>query len=177
MRHALNRTFDAAAYLAAACVLAILVLMIGASVGRAMGWRVGAANDIVAWLCAAAAFLAMAHAFKNGDFVRVTLLLETLKPGPRRFFEIVSLSVAVVAVGYLAYWAARFTWESWKFDDIAGGMVAIPMWIPQTSFVVGAVLFWLAIVDELVIVLRGGEPTYVRVVAERHAQGDFSADL
>lgn len=177
MRKALNWTFDAAAYLAATSVLGILVLMIGASVGRALGWRVGGANDIVAWLCAAAAFLAMAHAFKNGDFVRVTLLLEKLPPGPRRAFEIVSLSVAVVAVGYLAYWAARFTWESWKFEDVAGGMVAIPMWIPQMSFVVGAALFWLAVLDELVIVLRGGTPTYVRLVAERHAQGDFSADL
>ena len=177
MRTALNRLFDAAAYLAAACVLAILVLMIGASVGRMIGARVGAANDIVAWLCAAAAFLAMAHAFKNGDFVRVTLVLEKLSPGPRRVLEVLSLAIAAVAVGYLAYWAARFTWESWKFEDIAGGMVAIPMWIPQMSFVVGALLLWLAVLDELLIVLRGGTPTYVRLVAERHAQGDFSADL
>ena len=43
--------------------------------------RTGAVNDIVSWLCAAAAFFAMAHAFKHGDFVRVTLLLETAAAG------------------------------------------------------------------------------------------------
>jgi len=34
-----------------------------------------------------------------------------------------------------------------------------------------------ALVDEFLIVVRGGIPTYVRLVEERHAQGDFSSDL
>ena len=51
------------------------------------------------------------------------------------------------------------------------------MWIPQLSFAVGSLLLWLAVVDELVLVLRGGVPTYVREVEERHARGDFSSDL
>ncbi len=177
MRRALDALFDSAAHLAALAVLAIFVLMIGASIGRVAAWRVGWVNDVVAWLCAASAFLAMAHAFKHGDFVRVTLLLERLGPRVRYIFETVSLGVAAVAIGYLAFWAARFTWESWKFNDIATNMVAIPLWIPQMSFVVGAGLFLLAVLDELIIVLKGAKPTYVRRVEERHARGDFSEDL
>ena len=177
MRRALDILFDGAAALAALTVAAIFALMIGASVGRLLDWRVGWVNDVVAWLCAAAAFLGMAHSFKNGDFVRVTLLLEVLKPPVRRAFEIVSLAVAAVAIGYLAWWAARYTWESYQFNDIANNMVAIPMWIPQLSFVFGALLFLMAVVDELVIVLRGAKPTYERLVEERHARGDFSEDL
>jgi TRAP-type C4-dicarboxylate transport system permease small subunit len=177
MRRSLDALFAAAGALAAACVAAIFVLMIGASVGRLAGWRVGGANDIVSWLTAAAAFLAMAHAFKHGDFVRVTLLLDPMPPRLRRAFETASLLIAAAAIGYLAFWAARFTWESRAFGDMAGGMVAIPIWIPQLAFVVGALLFWLAVLDELLIVLRGGKPTYVRRVEERHARGDFSEDL
>lgn len=177
MRRALDALFGAAAALAALTVLAIFVLMIGASVGRLLDWRVGWVNDVVSWLCAAAAFLAMAHAFKHGDFVRVTLLLEALSPRWRRGFEVVSLAIAAVGIGYLAWWAARYTWESYNFNDIANNMVAIPMWIPQMSFVVGAALFLLAVVDELFVVLTGGKPTYVRLVEERHARGDFSEDL
>jgi len=177
MRRWLDRLFDAAAALAALTVFAIFALMIAASVGRLLEWRVGWVNDVVSWLCAAAAFLAMAHAFKHGDFVRVTLLLERLAPPLRRTFEVLSLSLAAVAIGYLAWWAARYTWESYVFNDIANNMVAIPMWIPQLSFVFGALLFVMAVVDELVIVLRGGKPTYVRLVEERHARGDFSEDL
>jgi TRAP-type C4-dicarboxylate transport system permease small subunit len=177
MRRSLDLIYDAAAALAALCVLSIFVLMIYASIGREFGWRVGTINDLVSWLTAAAAFLAMAKAFRNGDFVRVTLLLEALSPRIRRAFEIVSLAVAAVAIGYLAWWAAAFTYESWKFNDMANGLLVVPMWIPQTSFVLGSALFLLAVVDELVLVLRGAKPTYVRLVEERHARGDFSEDM
>ena len=177
MRRFLDTLYDGAGYLAGMCVLGIFVLMIGASVGRELGWRVGGTNDIVAWLCAAAAFLALAHTFRFGDFVRVTLLLEKLSPPVVRVFEIAALTIAAVAVGYLAFWAGKFTLESWRLHDMAGGMVAIPIWIPQSSFVAGAVLFFVAVIDELVNVLRGAVPTYVRLTAERHARGDFSEDV
>jgi len=163
--------------MAAVCVAAVFGLMIFASIGRMAGWRVGGVNDVVSWLTAAAAFLAMAHSFKNGDFVRVTLLLEPLNASARRTLELVSLSIAALAIGYLAFWAARFTWESHQFGDMAGGLVAIPIWIPQLTFVVGALLFWLAVLDELVLVVQGDKPTYVRLVEERHARGDFSEDI
>ena len=177
MRRLLDFLYSAAAALAALCVLAIFSLMIYASIGRELGWRVGIINDLVSWLCAAAAFLAMAQAFRNGDFVRVTLLLEKLSDRGRRLVEIVALSIAAVSIGYLAFWAARFTYESYVFNDMAGGLLVAPMWIPQSTFVVGAILFCVAVVDELVLVLRGGKPTYVRLVEERHARGDFSEDM
>ena len=177
MRKFLDGLYLGSAWLAALCVLAICILMIGQSILREFGVRTGATNDVVAWLCAASAFLAMAHAFKHGDFVRVTLVLEKLSPRVRRGFEVVSLAIACVAIGYLAFWATRFTWESWEFNDMANGLLAIPMWIPQTTFVVGAWLFFIAVLDEMVLVLRGARPTYVTAVEERHAHGDFSADL
>jgi hypothetical protein len=33
------------------------------------------------------------------------------------------------------------------------------------------------VLDELVLVLRGQTPTYVREVQEPHARGDFSSDV
>ena len=109
MRKFLDTLYLVAGGIAALCVCAICALMIGQSVLREFGVKTGAVNDVVAWLCAAAAFLAMAHAFKHGDFVRVTLLLEKLAPKPRHLFELVSLACAAVAVGYLAWSATLFT--------------------------------------------------------------------
>ncbi len=177
VRRLLDGLYATGGALAALCVLAILVLMIGASVGRMANWRVSWINDVVAWLCAAAAFLGMAYSFRNGDFVRVTLLLESVSPAVRRWLEIVSLTIATVAIAYLGWWAARFTYDSWRFNDIAGNMVAIPIWIPQLSFVVGALILVIAVVDECVGVLRGARPSYVTRVEERHARGDFSEEL
>lgn len=177
MRKFLDFLYLVAGGIAALCVLAIGALMIWQSVVREFGFRTGAVNDIVSWLCAAAAFLAMAHAFKHGDFVRVTLLIEKLNPRNRQRMELFSLFIAALAVGYLACWATLFTYESWEFKDMAGGLLAIPMWIPQLSFLVGAWLFFIAVIDEFFIVLSGKRPSYVVSVEERHAKGDFSSDI
>ena len=177
MRRFLDRLYLGAAYVAATCVLLIMVLMIGQSILREMHVRTGAVNDVVSWLCAAAAFFAMAHSFKHGDFVRVTLLLEQLSVPAQKRFELAALSIAAIAVAYLAWWANRFTYESWVFNDIAQGMLPMPIWIPQLSFALGSILLLVAVLDELVIVLRGGRPSYVVAVEERHARGDFSAEV
>ena len=177
MRAFLDGLYAVGGGLAALCVLAILILMLAASVGRGLNWSVGWVNDVVGWLCAAAAFLGMAYSFRNGDFVRVTLLLEAVSKRTRYALELLSLSVAVVAIGYLGFWAARFTYESWEFQDIAGNMVAIPLWIPQLSFVIGAALLVIAVLDEFFTVLAGGRPSYEARVEERHARGNFSEEL
>jgi TRAP-type C4-dicarboxylate transport system permease small subunit len=177
MRRLLDGLYALGGYLAALCVLVILLLMIGASVGRSLEWRVGWVNDVVAWLCAAAAFLGMAYSFRNGDFVRVTLVLEVVPVRVRRWLEFFSLSVATIAILYLGYWAVRFTQESYEFHDMAGTLIAVPVWIPQMSFVVGAVILVIAVLDECVQVLRGRKPSYVARVQERHARGDFSEEL
>ncbi|MBX3644164.1 MAG: TRAP transporter small permease [Rubrivivax sp.] len=177
MRRTLDAIYLAAGWLAALMVLAIMLLMVGQSVLREFRVATGAVNDIVSWCCAAAAFLAMAHAFKHGDFVRVTLLLEKMGPAQRRRFELLSLCIGAAATAYLAWWACRFTYESWEFNDLAQGLLPLPLWIPQLSFAFGAVLLFVAMLDELLIVLRGGRPTFVVAVEERHAHGDFSADV
>lgn len=177
MRRTLDFIYDAAGYLAAFFVFAIFAVMIGSTVMREMGLRTGGTDDIVAWFCAAGSFLAMAHTFKRGDFVRVGLLLEQLGEKARHVFELGALSVAALFVGFLTFWAARFVYESWKFHDMANGLIVIPLWIPQSSFVLGASLLFVAVLDELVTVAKGGKPGYVVAMEERHARGDFTEDV
>ena len=177
MRRLLDRLYLWSGYLGALFIVAICVAMVGQSILRELGVRTGAVNDVVSWFCAAAAFFTMAHAFKHGDFVRVTLMLESASPANRRRLELVSLFIGSVATAYLAWSACLFTYESWEFNDMAQGMLPMPLWIPQLSFAFGAVLLWIAVVDELILVLRGNTPTFVRAVEERHAKGDFSSDI
>lgn len=177
MRRFLDRLYLWSGYLGALFIMAICVAMIGQSILRELGVRTGAVNDVVSWFCAAAAFFSMAHAFKHGDFVRVTLVLDSVAPSFRKRLELTSLVIGSIATAYLAWSACLFTYESWEFQDVAQGMLAMPLWIPQLSFAFGAVLLWIAVVDELLLVLRGETPTFVRAVAERHAKGDFSSDI
>lgn len=177
MRRVLDFLYDAAGYLAAFFVFAVFAVMIGASVMRELGFATGGSDDIVSWLCAAAAFFGMAHTFKRGDFVRVTLLLESLGARARHAFEIGSLAIATVFTAFLFWAALSFVYQSWEFGDMANGLVVIRLWIPQSSFVAGAALLVVAVIDELVIVLRGRKPSYVVAVEERHAKGDFTEDV
>ena len=177
LRTGLDAVYLGAAVLGAVCIALICVLMVFQSLGREFGLNTGATNDIVSWLCAAAAFFTMAHAFKHGDFVRVTLLLETVKPKTRHVMELGSLFIALLAVAYLAWWACLFTYQSYEFKELAQGLLPLPIWIPQLSFALGSLLLFVAVLDEFVIVARGNVPTFVRLTAERHAKGDFSSDL
>jgi len=176
MRRILDFLYDAAGYLAAFFVFAIFVAMIAQTVLRELSLPTGGTDDLVSWLCAGAFFLALAHSFRHGDFVRVTLLIERLGSGARRGLEVVALAIAAVFTGYLAWWAVRYVYESWQYKEMSQGVIIVPIWIPQLSFSVGALLLFIAVIDELVAVLRGAKPSYVVAQEERHARGDFTED-
>ena len=177
MRRVLDFVYDAAGYLAALFIFGIFVLMLAQTVMREVGWRTSGFDDMVSWFCAAGFFLAMAHAFRHGDFVRVTLLLERFAPATRRWVESACLAVAAVFTGYLAWWAVKYVYESWQYKEMSTGVIIVPIWIPQLSFSIGAALLFVAVVDQLVEVLRGRKPAYVAAAEERHARGDYSEDF
>jgi TRAP-type C4-dicarboxylate transport system permease small subunit len=174
LRRFLDRLYAASGALAAICLASIFVLMLAQAVGREFGLLIRAADDITSWLCAASAFFALGHTFRHGELVRVGLFVDMLKPRARRIAEIVALSSTVLFVGYMAWAVTKFVYESWKFKEVAQGLIKIPIWIPQMSFVLGVLIFLVAVVDELVVVLDGRKPAYQRAEEERLAKGDFS---
>ena len=173
MRRFLDGLYLGAGALAAIFLAAICVLMLAQSAGREMGLQVRGADDITAWLCAASAFLPLAHTFKQGELIRVGLLLEKVNDRWRRVLEIYSLAAAALIVGYMTWAVAGFVFESWKFHEQAQGLLVIPIWIPQLSFIAGVAILFVAVVDELVTVLRGGKPGYRIAEEERFARGEF----
>ena len=54
----------------------------------------------------------------------------------------------------------QLTYDSWRFNDMAQGVVAMPLWIPQLGYSGGLVILFVAFVDEFVHVVQGGEPRY-----------------
>ncbi len=177
MRRALDNLYAASGIAAAICLSGICVLMLAQSAAREMGILIRGADDISAWLCAASAFLALAHTFRKGELIRVGLWIERLDVAARRRAEIVSLVVAALCIGYMAWAIARFVFESWKFNEVAQGLIKIPIWIPQFSVVLGVLIFLIAVLDELVTVLRGKKPSYQLADEARRNAGDFSEML
>ena len=148
--------------------------MLAQAFGREAGVLIRGADDIVSWLCAASAFLALGHTFRQGELVRVGLWLDMLGERARWWMEVFSLSVTLAFVGYMAWAVTHFVYESWRFNEVAQGLIKIPIWVPQMSFVLGIIIFFIAIADELVAVLGGSKPAYRIAEEERTAAGDFT---
>ena len=174
MRRFLDRLYAGSGALAALCVFLICALMLAQAFARGMGGQIRGTDDIVSWLCAAAAFLALGHTFRHGELVRVGLWLERLGPRARRAMEIWALAVTTVFGAYMLWAVSRFIYESWKFNEVAQGLIQVPIWIPQMSFLAGVLIFFVAVVDELVTVLRNEKPAYQLADEARRAAGDFS---
>ena len=177
MRRFLDRLYSASGALAAICLAAVGALMLAQAFGREAGFLVRGADDIVAWLTAASAFFALGHTFRHGELVRVGLFIDRLRPAPRRIAEIVALSITGLFVGYMTWAVARFVYESWKFKEVAQGLIPVPIWIPQLSLVLGVLIFLIAVLDELATVLRSEKPAYQVAEEARRAAGDFSETL
>lgn len=175
LRRALDLLYEASGAFAAICLAGICVLMLAQAFGREIaGLLIRGADDISAWLCAASAFFALGHTFRKGELVRVGLWLDMLSGAKRRAFEVFALGVTVLFVGYMVWATSRFVYESWQFNEMAQGLIRIPIWIPQLSLVLGVAIFFVAILDELAAVLRGDKPAYQVAEDERRASGDFS---
>jgi len=174
VRRFLDRLYAVSGALAALCLAGICVLMLAQAIGREFGLLIRFADDLTAWLCAASAFFALGHTFRHGELVRVGLFVDMLKPGARRIAEIVALTVTGLFVGYMAWAVTRFVYESWQVKEVAQGLVKIPIWIPQLCFVAGVLIFFIAVVDELLTVIRGQKPAYQLAEEDRRARGDFS---
>ena len=155
MRAALDRLYLAAGVLAALFMVGTLAMVVVGVVARLLGFNVPGTDSYAGYCMAAAGFLALAHTLKRGEHIRVTLILEHLPPGPRRALELWALGVATLLAALFAYYSVRLSWQSWDFHDVSTGNDATPLWIPQLTMALGAVVLCLAFVDELVLEWRG----------------------
>ena len=177
MRRFLDRLYEASGAAAAVCLAGIAAVMLAQAGMREFGMLLRGADDIVAWLCAATAFLALGHTFRRGELVRVGLLIDLMPARARHATGIAALAAALAFGGYMLYAVGRFVYESWQFNEMAQGLILIPIWIPQMSFLLGALIFFIALLDEFAVLARGGKPAYEAAEEDRRARKDFSETL
>jgi len=160
LRRALDGLYLGAGYAAGIFLLLIFAIMMVMSVGRQFALNIPAGDDFASWCMAAMSFLGLAHTFKRGEMIRVGMLLERLRGRAKQIAEIVALTIAAGFVLYFTRHAVQMTYDSWRFNDMAQGVVALPLWIPQLGFAGGLAILSIALIDELVNVIRGGRPSY-----------------
>ncbi len=174
MRHILDTLYRSALWLSAACLVGIALLVGLQVIGRLidaalklvgldpLGIIVLSLAEIAGYLLAAASFLALAATLKAGTHIRVTLVLAAVGEDKRRAFEIWALGSAAAFCAYVTWSLGRFAYYSWLFHEISPGLVRVPLAIPQAAMALGVLVLTIALLDELVIVLKGAQPTFRR---------------
>ncbi|HKJ50795.1 MAG TPA: TRAP transporter small permease [Gammaproteobacteria bacterium] len=161
MRKFLDRLYFGAGAVAGTCIVLITIMILAQIVGRWFGVIIPSTEDFSGYLLAAATFLALAYTFRNGGHIRVTLLMHRLSPGLQRRLTYGVLLLFVVIMGWGAWHICYLVYESWSFEELSQGYIAIPLWIPQVPMALGAVLFFIALLDDLVCSLQGATPTFL----------------
>lgn len=141
-------------------VLNLIDRVAGLLTGTAIGLTIPSYADFTGFFLAAASFLALAHTLRQGAHIRVTLFISHLPERVGRALEFWCVGVAALISVYFSWYTALLVMESYEFHDLSSGMIAVPLWIPQTSMLIGLVILSIALVDEFVGLLRGRAPSY-----------------
>ena len=154
MSRALDTVFKFLGGLGAFFILATLAIEVVGIAARALGFSMAGADAYAGYFLAAGSFLALGYALRQGDHIRVTLILQRLRGRTRWWMEVLCLVIASALSVYFAYFAARLVWGSYAFNDISQNVDATPLWIPQLSMAVGLAGLALAFFEQLVITVR-----------------------
>lgn len=172
VRRCLDGVYLASGWLAAMFIALICTLVVAQVIlnlvdrvssvvtGTAIGLTIPSYADFTGFFLAAASFLALAHTLREGGHIRVTLVIGQLPGTLRRLTEIWCVAVASAISCYFTWYTLLLVNESWSYNDLSTGMVAVPLWIPQSAMLLGLAVLSLALLDELVRIFRGRIPSY-----------------
>jgi TRAP-type C4-dicarboxylate transport system permease small subunit len=159
IRPILNKLYLFSGYVAAAFLVGIAVAILAQIIGRMRGVTIDATE--AAGLClAAATFFGLAHTFGHGGHVRITVVIERLSGRTKRGIEIFNCLIASLAVCYLAWNVILLAIQSYEYNDVSPGLLAMPFWVPQAGVAFGVTMFAIALLDELFWVIGGRQPRY-----------------
>ena len=152
--------YRACGFLAVAGLAGIAAIILADVALRQYGGQVKSSDDFAGFALVATSILGLAPTYRHGDHIRVGLLIDRLGGAPRRVAEIACLAAAFVGVGWATFWIGRFVFDSWRFNELSQGLLAIPLWLPQSAMLAGLATLALAIGEDLVRVLRGLPASY-----------------
>lgn len=167
MRRALDILYALTGLLAAAALVSIALLIL-AQVGlRAIGLQLQSADDFAGYALVATTILGLAPTYRHNAHIRVGLLIERFPVGtaPRQLLERLVTAGSALLVGWAAWTSLKFVHESYIYNEMSQGLLAIPLWMPQSAMAFGFVVFFIALLDDLATDLAGGTQSHLAAAA------------
>lgn len=149
MRRGLDALYWLSGTLAMLLMVAIALLVLIQMGSRLFRVVAPGVDDFAGYALVAAAFLALGPSLKAGSHVRVTLIVNRFGPALGRWVDAAAVAFGAMVAAYFAWASLEFVIDSYRFDEIATGMVATPMWLPRLCMPAGLIIMTIAFVDEL----------------------------
>jgi TRAP-type C4-dicarboxylate transport system permease small subunit len=150
----LHRLYRLSGLLSATALVLICMLIIAQVVARNLGSTVRDAEEFAAWAMAAAGFFGLPYALHCGSHIRVQVVMRFIPESLHHPLEVLVSLIGLLLAAYLAWHCTAFVIESYRFNEVSQGLIAVPMWMPQLPMVIGTILLVLAFGERLVRVLR-----------------------
>jgi TRAP-type C4-dicarboxylate transport system permease small subunit len=150
----LHWLYRASGLLSAASLVLICALIMAQIVARNLGTTVRDAEEFAAWAMAAAGFFGLPYALHCGSHIRVYAVTRFLPKSLHHPVEVLASAIGLLLAVYLAWYCAAYVLESYQFNELSQGLIAVPLWIPQLPMVVGSTLLAVAFGERMVLVLR-----------------------
>ena len=112
-------------------------------------------DELVGYLMVLLVMTGVAEALRRGDHIGIDLLTSRLGRRGRRLTEIWSMAAVLVVAAVLLYSGWQMVEFSHSVGLISDGYVEAPMWIPQSSILLGMGLLILAALNRLVRIVTG----------------------
>ena len=160
MRRSLDLLYTGSGFLAGLFVIAIVVLIMAQIIGRWFGVMVPSTEDFSGWFLGASSFLALAYTLRTGGHIRVNIFIRNLGPKARYCQEIGVLILGLALAAFMTFWLIHMVWESYVFGERSRGYISVDIWIVQIPVAMGALIFNIAMLDELISAIRTGKPSY-----------------
>lgn len=183
MRKALHALYQTATVLAACCLAVIASLVVLQVLGRIFDWartvfgvepigfQVPSLAEIAGFLLVGASFLALAGTLRNGDHIRVSILLQAVPPSISRLLNFWVILVAFGLAAFFTWNAGQLAYDSYKFNEISYGVIPIPLVLPQAVMTLGLLVFSISLLDDLIASATGRVPSFEAVVKADPIEG------
>lgn len=155
-----DKFYLASGYAAGFCIALIMVVILVQIVGRIFGFIVPSAENVSGYALAASTFFGLAYTFHEGGHIRVSLVIQKWPPRARFIQELAVLIFGFGLACYMTYYCWHMVYESYIFEEVSHGYIPIPIWIPQIPVGLGMTALAIAILDDLIAVLRKQTPSY-----------------
>ena len=149
----LRSLYRLSGYIAAFFLILVAIFILTGIASRIFGFYIRGLAEYSGYSMAASSFLALAYTFGEKGHIRITLFLEKSKQNIKRVLNIWCLFVTTFFSGFLSYYFIKMLIVSIKFGERSEGADEILIWIPQIPVAVGATIFFICIIHNLVFLI------------------------